>query len=198
VRHRFVFSYVYDLPFGHGRVFAKDSSGVVNQIIGDWQMSGVFSASTGNYYTATDTVSVSNSDCGGTVGFYCSRPTIVGNPNSTPCVAGTLFNTCAFAHNTVLGTFGDAPRNDIVGPGYTTWDTSLVKQFHINEEKHLEFRAEFFNVLNHVNYLFGQFGAISAEPTPLELNPTNLQSGFGLPLAARAPRQIQFALKYYF
>ena len=198
VRHRFVFSYVYDLPFGHGRVFAKDSSGVVNQIIGDWQMSGVFSASTGNYYTATDTVSVSNSDCGGTVGFYCSRPTIVGNPNSTPCVAGTLFNTCAFAHNTVLGTFGDAPRNDIVGPGYTTWDTSLVKQFHINEEKHLEFRAEFFNVLNHVNYLFGQFGAISAEPTPLELNPTNPQSGFGLPLAARAPRQIQFALKYYF
>jgi hypothetical protein len=198
VRHRFVFSYVYDLPFGHGRRFAANTSGVVNQILGDWQMSGVFSAATGNYYTATDTVSVSNSDCGGTVGFYCSRPTIVGNPNATPCIPGTLFNTCAFAHNTALGTFGDAPRNDIVGPGYVTWDTSLVKQFPISEQKHLEFRAEFFNVLNHVNYLFGQFGAISAEPTPLELNPTNPQSGFGFPLAARAPRQIQFALKFYF
>ena len=101
---------------------------------------------------------------------------------------GTLFNTCAFADNTILGTFGDAPRNDIEGPGYITWDTSLVKQFPINEQ----------NVLNHVNYLFGQFGAISAEPTPLELNPTNPQSGFGFPLAARAPRQIQFALKFYF
>ena len=56
-----------------------------------------------------------------------------------------------------------------------------------------------------MNYLFGQFGAISAEPTPLELDPNNINtlanpqlSGFGYPLAARAPRQIQFALKFYF
>ena len=194
VRHRFVFNYVYDLPFGRGRAIAKDASGVVNRIIGDWQMTGVFSAATGNYYTATDINNVSGGDCGGSVGFYCSRPTMVGNPNSTPCIAGTLFNTCAFANNTTLGTFGNAPRNNIEGPGYKAWDTSLVKQFSISEHKHFEFRAEFFNVLNRVNYLFGQFGAISAEPTPLEFG----QTGFGFPLAARAPRQIQFALKFYF
>jgi hypothetical protein len=200
VRHRFVFSYVYDLPFGNGRRFATDASGVLNQIIGNWQMTGVFSAATGNYYTATDIVSVANADCGGTVGFNCARPARVGDPNSKPCVPGTLFNTCAFADNGTIpgiipqGTFGDAGRNIIEGPGYTTWDMSLVKQFPIGENKHFEFRAEFFNILNHVNYLFGQFGAISAEPTPLELG----QNGFGLPLAARAPRQIQFALKFYF
>jgi hypothetical protein len=202
VRQRLVFSYLYDLPFGRGRAFGKDASGVVNQIIGDWQMTGVFSAATGNYYTATDIndVSVSGSDCGGTVGYYCSRPARVGNPNAKPCIPGTLFNTCAFADDNTnpgivpLGTFGNAGRNIIEGPGYTTWDTSLVKQFAITEQKHLEFRAEFFNVLNHVNYLFGQFGAISAEPTPLEMG----QSGFGYPLAARAPRQIQVALKFYF
>jgi hypothetical protein len=194
VRQRFVFSYMYDLPFGRGRKFAGGASGVVNQILGNWQMAGVFSAATGNYYTATDINSVSGGDCGGTVGFYCSRPNLVGNPNAKPCISGTLFNTCAFADNTVLGTFGDAGRNIIEGPGYKTWDTSLVKQFPISEQKHFEFRAEFFNVLNHVNYLFGQFGAISAEPTPLELG----QSGFGYPLSARAPRQIQFALKFYF
>jgi len=205
VRQRFVFSYVYDLPFGRGRAFARGASGVVNGILGDWQMTGVFSAATGNYYTATDTVPVSNGDCGGTVGFQCGRPNLVGNPNATPCVPGTLFNTCAFAHNAVEGTFGNAPRNDIEGPGYKTWDTSLVKQFSISEQKHLEFRAEFFNILNHVNYLFGQFGAISAEPTPLELDPNNINtpanpqaSNFGYPLAARNPRQIQFALKFYF
>ncbi|MGA7574210.1 MAG: TonB-dependent receptor [Terriglobales bacterium] len=192
VRQRFVFSYVYDLPFG--RVLAKNSSGLVNQIIGNWQMTGVFSAATGNYYTATDINDVSGGDCGGSVGYYCSRPNLVGNPNAKPCVPGTLFNTCAFADNTALGTFGNAGRNIIEGPGYKTWDTSLVKQFHVSEQKNLEFRAEFFNVLNHVNYLFGQFGAISAEPTPLELG----QNGFGFPLAARAPRQIQFALKFYF
>jgi len=205
VRQRFVFSYVYDLPFGRGRAFGKDASGAINKVIGDWQMTGVFSAATGNYYTATDINDVSGGDCGGTVGFYCSRPNLVGNPNSRPCVAGTLFNTCAFADNTNLGTFGNAGRNIIEGPGYKTWDTSLVKQFAISERKHLEFRAEFFNILNHVNYLFGQFGAISAEPTPLELNPNAINtptspqaSPFGYPLAARAPRQIQFALKFYF
>lgn len=194
VRQRLVFSYVYDLPFGRGRMLAKDASRAVNQIIGDWQITGVVSAATGNYYTATDINDVSGGDCGGTVGYYCSRPNLVGNPNAKPCIPGTLFNTCAFADNTALGTFGDAGRNIIEGPGYTTWDTSLVKQFPITEQKRLEFRAEFFNVLNHVNYLFGQFGAISAEPTPLELG----QSGFGYPLSARPPRQIQFALKFYF
>jgi hypothetical protein len=206
VRHRFVFSYVYDLPFGRGRTFAKNASGFLNQILGNWQMSGVFSAATGNYYTATDIVSVSNSpDCGGTVGFNCARPNLVGNPNARPCVPGTLFNTCAFEDNNVQGTFGNAGRNIIQGPGYKTWDTSLVKQFPVREQMHFEFRAEFFNILNHVNYLFGQFGAISAEPTPLELDPNSINtvanpraSSFGYPLAARPPRQVQFALKFYF
>ncbi len=211
VRHRFVFSYTYDLPFGRGRLLANNASGFVNQILGNWQMSGVFSAATGNYYTATDVVSVSNSDCGGTVGYNCSRPALVGNPNAKPCIPGTLFNTCAFADNTTIpgiipqGTFGNAGRNIIQGPGYKVWDTSLVKQFPIHDQMHFEFRAEFFNVLNHVNYLFGSFGAISVEPTPLELDSANLNtlanpraSNFGYPLAARAPRQIQFALKFYF
>ena len=200
VRHRFVFSYVYDLPFGRGRLFAKNVSGFVNEILGNWQMAGVFSVATGNYYTATDITNVSGSDGGGNVGVYSSRPARVGNPNAKPCIPGTLFNTCAFADDSTipgiipLGTFGNAGRNIIEGPGYKTWDTSLVKQFPIREQMHLEFRAEFFNILNHVNYLFGQFGAISAEPTPLELG----QTGFGYPLAARAPRQVQFALKFYF
>jgi hypothetical protein len=205
VRQRFVFSYVYDLPFGRGKMFAKDASGLVNQIVGNWQMSGVFSAATGNYYTATDIVPVSNGSCGGFVGYQCARPTIIGNPNATHCVPGTLFNTCAFGPNNVQGTFGNAPRNDIVGPGYTEWDTSLVKQFPISEQKRFEFRAEFFNILNHVNYLFSPFGGISIEPVPLEFDPNNINtaatphaSAFGYPVAARAPRQIQFALKFYF
>jgi len=211
VRHRFVFSYVYDLPFGRGRALGKNTSGVVNQILGDWQMSGVFSAATGNYYTATDVTSVANTndEGGGTVVVgSSSRPAIIGNPNAKPCVPGTLFNTCAFVDDSTpgysnsvpAGTFGNAPRNDIVGPGYTEWDTSLVKQFPISEQKKFEFRAEFFNILNHVNYLFEPTGAISEPPTPLILGATgaNGQPVFGLPLAARAPRQIQLALKFYF
>lgn len=54
-------------------------------------------------------------------------------PNSHPCLGGTRFNTCAFAHNLVQGTFGNAGRNVIEGPGYKTWHMSLVKQFPIRE-----------------------------------------------------------------
>jgi hypothetical protein len=168
-------------------------------------MAGVLSAATGNYYTATDIEPVANADCGGTVGFYCSRPNLVGNPNAHPCVAGTLFNTCAFEHNLVAGTFGNAGRNIITGPGYKTWDMSLVKELPIREQMHFEFRAEFFNLLNHVNYLFEQSGAISSEPTALELDPNNINttltptaSPFGYAQASRPPRQIQLALKFYF
>jgi len=199
VRHRLVFSYIYDLPFGRGKMLAKDASGVVNQILGDWQLSGVFSDTTGNYYTATDADSVANGDCGGTVA-GCARPNLVGNPNAKPCVAGTLFNTCAFADDSTnpgiipIGSLGNEPRNNILGPGIKVWDTSFVKQFPISEQKHFEFRAELFNVLNHTNYLFATFGEISAPATSVTMN-----SGvFGLPQAARNPRQIQFALKFYF
>jgi hypothetical protein len=125
---------------------------------------------------------------------------IAQQPNAKPCQPGTLFNTRAFANNTIGGTFGNAGRNIIKGPGYKTWDTSLAKQFPISEQKHFEFRAEFFNLLNQVNDSLSQFGSISAEPTPWELNPTVPagQSSFGFPVAARTPRQVQFALKFYF
>lgn len=117
------------------------------------------------------------------------------SPTPKPCLPGTLFNTCAFANNTIGGTFGNAGRNIIKGPGYKTWGTSLVKQFPISEQKHFESRAEFFSLLNHVNYLFSQFRSISAAPTPLELNPTVRagQSSFGVAVAASEPRQVQFA-----
>jgi len=197
VRQRFVFSYEYDLPFGHGKFFGNGASGALDQIIGSWQLAGVFSTATGNWYTVSDTSNPGGVDCGGTVVYNCARPNIVPgiSPNSTPCTPGMLFNTCAFTDSTVQpGTYGNAGRNIVLGPGYTTWDTSLLKEFPVHEQMHLEFRAEFFNVLNHVNYLFQQFGAISVEPVALELG----SPSFGQPQAARAPRQIQLALKFYF
>ena len=195
VRHRLVLSYAYDLPLGKGKALVGSASGLLNQVVGNWQVAGITSVSTGNWYTATDAVTnVSNSDCGGAVGFYCSRPNTVGNPNDSPCLAGTLFNTCAFAPNAVPGTFGDAGRNIIRGPGMQEWDISLFKIFPVREAMHLEFRAEFFNAFNHVNPLFGIPGEIGAEPTPLERG----TSQFGFAAAARAPRQIQLAMKFYF
>jgi Carboxypeptidase regulatory-like domain/TonB dependent receptor len=197
IRQRFVLSYMYDLPFGRGKRFGTGASGVLNQFIGNWQLAGLFSAATGNWYTVSDIVSHTNADCGGTVVYNCARPNVLSgvNPNGHPTVPGTLFNTAAFDDASVQpGSSGNAGRNIVLGPGYKTWDTSLIKQFPIREQRHLEFRAEFFNILNHVNYLFQQFGAISVEPTSLELG----TGSFGQPQAARNPREIQLALKFYF
>ena len=210
VRHRFVFSYSYELPFGKGKHFVGNASGALNQVIGGWQVAGITSASTGNYFTPTDIeTDLSNSDGGGNVA-NSARPDRIGDPNARPCIPGTLFNTCAFATNTVLGTFGDAGRNIIRGPGFQNWDLSLFKTFPLNERYSFEFRAEFFNVWNHLNpqLVPGRFMFDSpATDHGLDLSPgqsgcpvDNLNSNcsWGFPQSARDPRFIQLALKFYF
>jgi hypothetical protein len=195
IRHRFVLDYAYALPFGQGKRFGGNASGVLNQIIGNWQVAGITTAQTGNWFTITDAITnVSTADGGGTVGYYEVRPNVVGNPNGKPCVAGTVFNTCAFVDNSTFFTFGNAGRNIVRGPGLQNWDFSIFKTFPIREEKRVEFRAEFFNIWNHVNPLLGPAGAISEEPQAVEFGTPQ----FGFPVAARDPRFIQFALKFYF
>jgi outer membrane receptor protein involved in Fe transport len=194
VRHRFVLSSIYELPFGRGKRIGTNASGWKNQVIGGWQVATIVTASTGSWYTPTDiSANVSTSDCGGTVAISCIRPNLVGNVNGTPCIAGTLFNTCALASDTVVGTFGDAGRNIIRGPGFQNWDISIFKMFPIREEMRVEFRAEFFNAFNHANPEFTNPETI-VENTATELG----SSTYGFPAYTRPPRQLQFALKFYF
>lgn len=196
VRHHLVVSYAWDLPIGRGKALGGNASGAINGVIGNWQLAGIISASTGNWFTVSDPFNnAANNDCGGTVAYNCSRANVVGNPNGTPCVPGTFFNTCAFASNTVAGTYGNEPRNIAHGPGYQTWDMSLLKAFPIHEQMRVEFRADLFNMWNHVNPLWGPIGAAGqVEPVAIELGTPQ----FGQLQAARDPRLIQFALKFYF
>ncbi len=186
---------MYELPFGKGHAFRGNASGVLNQVIGNWQMAGIVSASTGNFYTVSDPTSFIGVDCGGNVVYNCARPNQVANPNGKPCVPGTFFNTCAFVSNTIAGTLGTEGRNAVLGPGYQQWDLSIYKDFPISENKHFEFRAEAFNVANHVNWLTGRQGQDGQlEPVSIEL----ATQQYGTYQAARDPRLIQFALKFYF
>lgn len=196
VRHHFVLSFDYQLPFGKGQAIAGNASGFLNQLIGNWQLAGIVSASTGNWFTITDpNVNSSNTDCAGTVGYNCSRPNVVGDPNGKPCVAGTFFNTCAFASNLVQGTYGNEGRNIVRGPGYQIWDMSVLKPFPVREQMRFEFRADFFNIWNHTNFLTGPVGAAGQfEPVAVELGTSQM----GFPQSARDPRLIQFALKFLF
>ncbi len=185
VRRRFVFSYLYEVPVGRGKRFLGDAAGVLNQIAGGWQFGGITTVSTGNWFTIVDSTNFSNSDSQ-------QRPNLIGNPHSTPCVAGTFFNTCAFADPSP-GSFGNVGRNTMQGPGYQVWDFSLFKNFQISERMKLEFRSEFFNVFNHPNLQFAKSGPQNSINTTTFGTPA-----FGFLTAARDPRQIQFALKLAF
>jgi hypothetical protein len=196
VRQHLVVSYAWELPVGRGKAVGGNASGFMNGVIGNWQVSGIVSASTGNWFTVSDTTTNdSGVDCGGTVAFNCSRPNVVGNPNGKPCLQGTFFNTCAFASDTVANTFGDEGRNITRGPGYQIWDMSLMKLFPVKEQMRFEFRTDFFNIWNHVNPLWGPFGAAGqVAPVAIELGTQQ----FGTYQAAKDPRFIQFAMKFYF
>jgi hypothetical protein len=191
VRQRFSGSFLYELPIGRGRPLLGNAGGILNQVIGGWQLGTIVSASTGNYFTVLDANgNFAHSDGG--AGGVSQRPDQVGNPKATPCVPHTFFNTCAFA-DPALGSFGNVRRNTIEGPGYKTWDLSAFKNFQTSEKTNLEFRAEFFNVLNHTNFLFSKTGPQNPN------NSTILGTAqFGFLTAARDPRQIQFALKLSF
>ncbi|MBZ5600052.1 MAG: TonB-dependent receptor [Acidobacteriia bacterium] len=209
IRHRLVLSYLYELPIGRGKAFARNASGALNQIIGGWQVGGITSFSTGNWFTILDDNSFSNSD-------GQSRPDLVADPfkagpiaaNPDPNCQLTIsqgglaadrthtitswVNPCAFT-DPGFGSFGNVGRNTVPGPGYQIWDMSLFKNFSITERTKLEFRAEFFNVWNHPNLQFAKSGPQNSINTTTFNTPE-----FGFLTAARDPRQIQFALKLSF
>jgi Carboxypeptidase regulatory-like domain/TonB dependent receptor-like, beta-barrel len=215
VRHRLVISGIYELPFGHRKPLLGNAGGFLDQVVGGWQVANIISVSSGNWFTVLDGNSnFANSDGG--AGGVSQRPDQVGDPtkagpvlaNPNPACQMTVsqggiapdkirtptawFNTCAFT-DPALGSFGNVGRNTIQAPGYATWDVSVFKHFHPSERTEIEFRAEFFNFLNHTNFLFSQTGP---------QNPNNSTvlgtSTFGNLTAARDPRQIQFALKVSF
>ena len=188
VRHRLTSSYTWELPFGHNRHFASSTNTVTNLLIGNWELSGIVTLSSGTWFTVTDSnASFANSD-------GQQRPDMVPGQkaNGKPCVAGTYFNTCAF-QDPQLGSFGNVGLNTLRGPGVENWDASLLKSFPLGESRRLEFRSEFYNLLNHTNFLF-------AAPGPQNGNNSTVlgSSTFGYVTASRPPRQIQLALKLYY
>jgi hypothetical protein len=108
---------------------------------------------------------------------------VTGNPNAGPKTATQWFNTAAFSLPAAF-TFGNAPRNVVIGPKFVNLDASLQKEWAIRESKNLQFRVDAFNLLNHPNFnLPGRiFGA----------------SNFGVISSALDPREMQFALKFEF
>jgi Carboxypeptidase regulatory-like domain len=178
-RHRVVVSYIYELPFGHGKRFLSESSSIVNGILGGWQVNGVTIYQTG---TPVDTsLAFDNAGTGGSGAD--DRPDLVGDPNNGPKTPLEWFNTAAFALPTP-GRYGNARRNIIDAPGVSNFDFSIFKNFHINEKHQFQFRAEVFNLFNHTQF----------DPPNTVFGTAN----FGRITSAGDGRQIQLAVKYSF
>lgn len=189
VRHNFIFSASYELPFGHGRSHGSDWSGVTNAILGGWKVGGIFQARTGLPVTVIDG---RNRSLQGERG--AERPNCVGdwkpsNQSVTPDTSAPpdsrWLNINGF-EAVPLGTFGNCSVGVARAPGYSGIDLVLSKSFPMGGQRSLEFRAEAFNLLNHPS-----FG-----PPARDISVPNT---FGtITSTISAPRVIEFALKFYF
>ena len=179
-RQRLVVSYVYELPFGSGQRFLSNARGFANWFVSGWEFSGIQTFQSGRPFSVRITSDNSNTGARST-----DRPHLVGDVN-LPGGQRTLdrwFNTDAYIRP-ARGTFGNAGRNNVIGPGLNNSDLSLIKNSRFGEELNFQFRAEFFNAFNHPNFDFPNrnFGT----------------KNFGRIFAAQFSRQIQFGFKFIF
>jgi hypothetical protein len=154
-RHRLALSVIYELPFGREKKFGKNWSAALNSVLGGWQLSGIGTYQSGQPIFVQLSPGSQNSNTGSTR----DRPDIAhildGSlfiPNVNPVIQDrkdktVYLNPAAFTVP-VKGTFGNAPRNYFNGPGTRNWDVMLGKDFR-REKLDVQFRAEFYNVLNH-------------------------------------------------
>jgi hypothetical protein len=182
-RHRFVLSYQWSLPF------LQHSHNWYGQVLGNWQLNGIFTAMSGTPFTVFDSNDVSVQGQAPEIsGFSSNRPNVVGNPNG-PHTATEWFNVKAFQAivqdpNSPVQQFGNEGRNVVRGPGYVNWDFSAFKNIRLTESKEFQFRGELFNVLNHTNF---------------RLPVSDIESAtFGQIQSDVSPRVIQVALKFLF
>jgi hypothetical protein len=177
----------YELPFGKGKHWMKNASGIEGKLLDGWQMNGIATLLSG--FPFTPVIGSNRSGDGDTRN--PDRPSL--NPAfSGPVVlrqASQWYNPNAFIQP-AFGTYGNLGRSVFNGPGLADLDLSLFKTTAVSESVKLQFRAEFFNVMNHVN-----LGTPNA--TVFSSGAINASAGLITTLAT-TPRQIQFGLKLIF
>ena len=165
LRHRFALSAVYDIPGLKG-------SGIVRAVTENWHFSTLYQAQSG--FPLTISVFGDTANAGTLLGENPIRANYTGQPVFGPGTrtADRWLNPAAFAVPAAF-TFGNVGRNSIVGPGMQTLDFALYREFALREALKFQFRAEFFNALNHTNLgtpnrfvNTPQFGTITEAATP--------------------------------
>jgi TonB dependent receptor len=191
VNHRFVTSFVYQLPIGRGKKFGGSMGRAADLAIGGWQVTGILTFQKGFPF------SVLANDQLGLLTSFTQRANLASgcDPNGgfSKGVA-QWFNTSCFTQP-LAGQFGDSGRNIIRGPGINNWDMGIGKDFKFTERVAFQFRAEAFNLFNHTQYGYDPFTATNIS-APVSNNPNN--GDFGRVIAARPGRILQFGGKVVF
>jgi hypothetical protein len=182
--HVFNFHYIYDLPF------LRNSTTLAGRLVGGWQISGV------TFLQSGEPLSVMRGDDIAGVGDTTEQPwgLVAGADPTLPRSQRGFsegraidqifwFNTAAF-ERPANGTFGNAPRNLIRGPGFQTWDIAFLKNFTIDDTRRLQFRVEIFNFPNRPN-----LGNPNTDPGSAD---------FGRVTAKGGERNIQLGARLYF
>jgi hypothetical protein len=208
IRNVFHFSGGYELPFGKGKRYASGVTGFGNHLISGWSTQFILTAEGGQPLTLGCPVSTA-------AGVGCNDLLI---PGVDPFGSGApdhYYNAAAFTQPCAPAGFTQATRcatgmtgigllggasSQVTGPGITRLDLSFFKQFQLSERWQMQFRAEFFNILNHPTFNAPNFGGNGVVAIAGSGDYTN--SNFGVIGSTRFPfadpRQIQFALKVFF
>jgi hypothetical protein len=186
VPHRFVASYIYDIPF-----LKSSSQPILKYVVAGWQVSGITTIQSGTPVNVTFGVDRANVGVGG------QRPDLVGAVPQLSCQENSggatqverrqlinCYNISAFALPAQF-TFGNADRNILRGPKFMSTDLSLMKTVDLGAGARMQVRVEMFNVFNNVNY---------GNPNATFDNPT----AFGRITSAGSMRQIQLGAKLIF
>ena len=183
-------SYVWALPK------LRNGNSALKFIVNGWSTSGLITHRSGDTLTATAGQDISQTGLGQdravenfALPAYSRDANNVGDcPGSKACV--NWLNNAAFSVPVIgaAGTgFGNIVKGSLRGPGQTVWNAALVRSFHLVRETSLQFRAEYFNVLNH-----------TLLNNPNTSNPVGSSTSFGTITGTGDPRIAQFALKYVF
>ena len=204
IRNSANFNGSYDLPFGDGKAYFAAVRGVGGRLISGWSLSTIATVQSGFPFSPQ----LGYNPTGSGDSRNPVRPNVTPNFNgslytkgSTAARVAQYFNPAAFSAP-AYGTVGNLGRDTLVSPGYADWDLSLLKATQITERARLQFRAEFFNILNHTNlqtpnevvYTSGPTQGTAANQTAAAVvSPTA-----GVITSAATTRQVQLGLKLLF
>jgi hypothetical protein len=239
VRHTFNVSALYELPFGRNRRYLSGLSGAAESILGNWTLGTIVNARSGlplDIKIVRPDVVYEGNPGTSVAGMYFNSPQLDQSNNilTTPVIntlgggasrnvrfpdlipgvdpylgsGGYWLNPAAFA-TPAPGTFGNYERGLLRGPGFTQVDLTVQKRFPIHESVSVDFRAEFFNILNHTNFknpsttLNNSLGASFQPGDPYTLATagtsfSKLSSTAERTVGLGTNRQIQFSLRLNF